>query len=63
MFVNLAKGNSLMLGMKNEEVLKICSLPSVDIFYKIGIFSEWKIPFYFRGKFCQRRWLKLEKKN
>jgi hypothetical protein len=32
MFVNLAKGNSLMLGMKNEEVLKNCSLPCVNIF-------------------------------
>jgi cytochrome c oxidase assembly factor CtaG len=55
MFVNLAKGNSLMLGMKDEEVLKICYLPCVDILYKIGIFSGWNIPFYFRGKFYQRR--------
>jgi hypothetical protein len=63
MFVNLAKDKSLMLGMKNEEVLKICSLPCLNILYKIGIFSEWNIPFYFRGKFYQRRWLKFEKKK
>jgi cytochrome c oxidase assembly factor CtaG len=55
LFVNLAKGNSLMLGMKSEEVLKFFSLPCLNILYKIGIFSEWNIPFYFRGKFYQRR--------
>jgi hypothetical protein len=31
--------------------------------YKIGIFHELKVPFFaLEGKFCQRRWLKLQRK-
>jgi hypothetical protein len=31
-----------------------CSSPLVKNFYRIGIFSEFKVPFYFKGKISLR---------
>jgi hypothetical protein len=49
-----ARAGKLMKSQNN------CSSPLVKNFYKIGIFSEWKVPFYFKGKNSLRgSWLKL----